>query len=102
MTPNPVGAIVYPFSRNILPVPDTARGFVIRASAAPELTAFKGYDLTCEQTFRQDYDDLLAHGFQVKRRIEGLFTLGLCLMTKDTTENLSNIARSWELIEPGG
>jgi 16S rRNA (guanine1207-N2)-methyltransferase len=95
-------ALLYPFSKGILALPDRRRSVLIRAEASPNLGSFERIPMLCEQTLKPDCDRLKALGFDVVRRAEGTFAAALCVLTKHKAENLSNIARAWSLIEPGG
>ena len=94
-------SLLIPFERGILSMPEDATAFLIRAEPGPELRDWAPR-LTCEQTYKPAYDQLIALGLDATRRLEGEFAAGLCLLTKDKTENLVNLARAWGLVRPGG
>ena len=73
------------------------RAFFLRA----ELSPFR--DVDAEQSFRPEYLRLKKAGWRVTPRIEeGRYPLGLVLLTRHKEENFANIARGWDLLEPGG
>ncbi len=94
-------SLLIPFERGILSLPEDATVFFIRAEAAAELRD-RWPRLTCEQTYKPAYDRLTALGLAATRHLDGGFAAGLCLLTKDKTETLVNLARAWTLVRPGG
>jgi len=95
-----IRALILPFDRELLPLPD--RAFLMRAEASEAWEPEWRRRLTAEQSFKPAYDALLRGGFQAVPRLEGRFPAGLVLMTKHKAENRANLARAWELLEPGG
>jgi 16S rRNA (guanine1207-N2)-methyltransferase len=95
-------ALLLPFDEGLLPTPGTGRGFLMRAEASSLLRGDWRDSLVCEQTLKPEFDRLLAAGCKVVQRLNGLYDVGLCLLTKHKSENLANIARAWTLLAPGG
>jgi 16S rRNA (guanine1207-N2)-methyltransferase len=93
--------LLIPFERGILSLPNDATAFLIRAEAVAELRD-RFPQLTCEQTYKPAYDRVTALGLSATRHLDGEFAAGLCLLTKDKTESLVNLARAWTLVRPGG
>lgn len=93
-------ALLLPFARDLLPLPD--RAFLMRAEPHPALEEEWRAILTCEQGFKPVHDRLAAAGYTVTRRLEGRFPTGLLLLTKHKAENRAALARAWSLLEPGG
>jgi 16S rRNA (guanine1207-N2)-methyltransferase len=87
-------ALAYAFDSGALPA---GRAFFLRAELGP----FK--DTDAEQSFRPEYLRLKQAGRHVSPKLEGgAYPLGLVLLTKHKEENFANIARGWDLLEPGG
>ena len=99
---DPVRGLAYPVEKGFIEVGDGDRAAFLRAEASPKLDAFANVELHCEQTFEPAFTRLQNAGRAVSRRLEGQFQLALCLLTKDKTESLGNIARAWSLLTPGG
>lgn len=95
-----IDALLLPFERDLLPLPD--RAFLMRAEPHEALAGDWTSRLVCEQGFKPAHDRLLAAGFATTARLEGAFPCGLLLLTKHKAENRANIARAWDLLEPGG
>ncbi|MDO8606296.1 MAG: methyltransferase [Phaeospirillum sp.] len=95
-----IRALILPFERDLLPLPE--RCFLIRAEASEVLDHEWRARLVCEQSFKPAADRLRKAGFQVVDRLTGEFPAGLCLLTKHKAENRANIARAWSLLAPGG
>ena len=77
--------------------PAAAPAAFIRAEADPALRDLLPA-LVCEQTFKPDYDRLAALGCAVSLRAQGPCGTALCLLTKNKSENLANIARAWSVL----
>jgi len=87
-------ALAYAFDSGALAA---GRAFFLRAELGP----FK--DTDAEQSFRPEYLRLKQAGWRVLPKLEGgAYPLGLVLLTKHKEENFANIARGWDLLEPGG
>ena len=87
-------ALAYAFDSGALAA---GRAFFLRAELGP----FK--DTDAEQSFRPEYLRLEQAGWRVSPKLEGGgYPLGLVLLTKHKEENFANIARGWDLLEPGG
>lgn len=69
------------------------RAFFLRGESLPLR------DLDYEQSYRPDFLKLPR---AVPRLDKGAYPLGLVMLTKHKEENFANIARGWELLEPGG
>jgi 16S rRNA (guanine1207-N2)-methyltransferase len=93
-------ALLYALRQGVL-TPAAAPVVFIRAEADPALRELPP-SLTCEQTFKPEYDRIAALGFKTSRRAEGPCGTALCLLTKNKLENLANIARAWSMLDPGG
>jgi 16S rRNA (guanine1207-N2)-methyltransferase len=93
-------ALLHTLRQGLL-TPSAAPAVFIRAEADPALNdVLPG--LACEQTLKPDYDRLAALGCAVSLRAQGPCGTALCLLTKNKSENLANIARAWSMLEPGG
>ncbi|CUW40230.1 putative ribosomal RNA small subunit methyltransferase C [Magnetospirillum sp. XM-1] len=95
-----IDALVLPFERDLLDLPE--RAFLMRAEPHEALAGEWRRRLVCEQGFKPAFDRLVQAGFQTVARLEGRFPAGLVLLTKHKAENRANIARAWDLLEPGG
>lgn len=93
-------ALILPFDREILPFPQ--RCFLLRAEPAQAFDGRWRAVLACEQSFKPTHDALALAGFHVSARLDGRYPMGLCLLTKHKVENRANLARAWDLLEPGG
>ncbi|WP_245651321.1 class I SAM-dependent methyltransferase [Paramagnetospirillum marisnigri] len=98
--PDQIKALLLPFDKGLLPRPE--RAFLMRPEGGEGLEDGWREHLVCEQGFKPAADRLAQAGFLVVDRLEGSFPAGLVLVTKHKAETLANIARAWELLEPGG
>lgn len=74
----------------------------LRARAHPRLSRFKGR-LVCEQDFKPRAAALEAQGWKVGRDVEGRrFPLVMVLPERQKLLTLHDLARGWDLVEPGG
>lgn len=99
MSDSLIQALLLPFDKGLLPLPD--RAFLMRAEPAPALADWRDR-VVCEQGFKPAHDRLTAAGFAAVPVLEGIFPCGLVLLTKHKAENRANIARALDLLEPGG
>ncbi|EME70826.1 16S RNA G1207 methylase RsmC [Paramagnetospirillum caucaseum] len=95
-----IDALLLPFERDLLPLP--GRAFLMRAEPHESLRGEWRKRLVCEQGFKPVFDRLAEAGFDTVPRLEGRFAAGLVLLTKHKAENRANMARAWDLLEPGG
>lgn len=96
-----LSCLLHPFDTGLLSADGPA--FFLRAEHNSGLGAEWRARLLCEQSFKPFHDALVEQGFAVQQRIEGDgFALGLCLLSKHKAENLSNIARAWDMLKEGG
>ncbi|KIL98886.1 Ribosomal RNA small subunit methyltransferase C [Paramagnetospirillum magnetotacticum MS-1] len=95
-----IDALLLPFERDLVPLPE--RAFLMRAEPHDALRDEWNARLICEQGFKPAYDRLIQAGFETVERLEGRFGAGLVLLTKHKAENRANLARAWDLLEPGG
>jgi 16S rRNA (guanine1207-N2)-methyltransferase len=95
-----IDALLLPFERDLLSPPE--RAFLMRAEPYEALRGEWRSRLTCEQGFKPAHDRLVRAGFETVTRLEGRFAGGLLLLTKHKAENRANLARAWNLLEPGG
>ncbi|ARJ65522.1 16S rRNA methyltransferase [Magnetospirillum sp. ME-1] len=95
-----IDALLLPFERDLLASPE--RAFLMRAEPHEALGAEWRPRLVCEQGFKPAFDRLVQAGFQTVARLDGRFSTGLVLLTKHKAENRANMARAWDLLEPGG
>lgn len=93
-------ALVLPFERGLIDFPD--RAFLLRAEPSDAFGPDWRAALVCEQSFRPAFDALRKAGFAAEQRLDGRFACGLVLLTKHKAENRANLARAWDLLEPGG
>lgn len=98
--PDQIKALRLPFDRGLIAMPE--RCFLIRAEDGEGLGDGWRTRLVCEQSFKPAADRLQQAGFRVVDRLDGVFPMGLVLVTKHKVETLANIARAWTLLEPGG
>ena len=74
----------------------------LRARAHPALSRFKGR-VSCEQEFKPRAAALEAQGWTVARVVEGRqFPLVMVLPERQKLLTLHDLARGWDLVEPGG
>ncbi|CAA7613157.1 16S RNA G1207 methylase RsmC [Candidatus Terasakiella magnetica] len=97
---NHIHALMLPFEKELLPLPE--RAFLMRAEPSDAFDGPWRARLVCEQGFKPVCDRLTKAGYQAVARLEGRFPAGLVLLTKHKAENRANIARAWGLLEPGG
>ncbi|CAA7622053.1 16S RNA G1207 methylase RsmC [Magnetospirillum sp. LM-5] len=95
-----IRALLLPFDKGLLAIPQ--RAFLMRATADDALAGDWRDILVCEQGFKPEFDRLTAAGLKPVARLDGSFPAGLVLLTKHKGENRANIARAWDLLEPGG
>jgi 16S rRNA (guanine1207-N2)-methyltransferase len=95
-----IDALLLPFERELLPMPP--RAFLMRAEPHQSLQGEWRSRLVCEQGFKPVHDRLLQAGFETVAHLDGRFQAGLILLTKHKAENRANMARAWDLLEPGG
>jgi 16S rRNA (guanine1207-N2)-methyltransferase len=96
-------ALFHPFAKGLLRLPQADRVLFLRAEPVPGLSAEWRQAMVCEQGFRPAWESLRAHGLTAECEISGEgFGLALCLLTKHKAETLSNIARAWTALRPGG
>ncbi len=74
----------------------------IRAALDDAAIALGAAKLTCEQTFRPEYDRLAAADYNVVTKAAGEFALVLVNATRSRTETLGNIARGWRMLRADG
>lgn len=95
--------LLLPFGEGELAGPgEERRAFFIRAEGGELLPHQWKSGLVCEQTLREEYDALMAAGFETVTELEGEFDCGMCLVTRHRRENDANVARGWDLLEEGG
>ncbi|MBC7907463.1 MAG: class I SAM-dependent methyltransferase [Rhodospirillaceae bacterium] len=93
-------ALILPFEKGLLPMPE--RAFLMRAEPSEVLTEDWRPLLVCEQSFKPAFTALTKAGYQAVERLSCAFPVGLLLLTKHKVENRANVARAWSLLEPGG
>jgi 16S rRNA (guanine1207-N2)-methyltransferase len=88
-------ALTHAFETGALALPPgEKRAFFLRAQQLP----LKGID--CEQSFRPEF--LKIKGAVPRLDKRAAYAFGLVMATKHKEENFANVARGWDLLEPGG
>ncbi len=82
--------------------PETGRIAALRATPTGFVTSLPPERLVCEQGFRPAHDALAALGVPVERRVAGSFAAAVVNLTRARAENLGNVGRGLEMLEPGG
>ncbi len=74
----------------------------IRATEGESTRVLGAKQLSCEQSFKPEYDRLMNASFSVETKAVGRFKLALVNATRSKAETLGNIARAWAMLENGG
>lgn len=83
-------------------LPETGMVVALRATPGAGLDAIGRARLVCAQSFRPIHDALADQGFAVALEPEEPATVVLVTLTRARAENLGNIAKGLDLLEPGG
>lgn len=83
-----------------LPIELTARALVLRVKPSALWSEFE--DVTATQSFRPDYDALIAQGLDVTDDPQGPFDTAIVQITRSKEETKSLIAQALQLLAPNG
>jgi 16S rRNA (guanine1207-N2)-methyltransferase len=104
---DPIALMTVPFADRIIPAPDPAGPGMPVLRARPS-AAIPQLPWLCEQGAKPLHDALVAQGARVWPDLtaegapKGPFPAAGVAMTRHKTENRANLARAWDMVEPGG
>ncbi|MEL6547814.1 MAG: methyltransferase, partial [Myxococcota bacterium] len=95
--------LIMPLESGQIELADGAQVLFIRARAGAALANFRGFELTCEQSFAPDRDELVADAQRVVHATEASdFDAVFVLPSRQRTEARAQLARAATLVKRGG